>query len=152
MLWCFTTHISGSSKITGRSGQKDSMTKREYSNVLPSIIRPLSLFLCWNLSDSCSCSRSHTPPNSQQGSSLTLRNPVSCADSGKKKERFLAWWVCPKFIISLPSEIWRVSEVHPGALRKKPLLIIINYLPPSHTSEQLHLSKPPLTWKQHMKI
>ena len=83
---------------------------------------------------------------------LTLRNPVSCADSGKKKERFLAWWVCPKFIISLPSEIWRVSEVHPGALRKKPLLIIINYLPPSHTSEQLHLSKPPLTWKQHMKI
>ena len=85
VLLCFTADISGSSKITGRSGQKDSMTKREYSNVLPRIIRPLSLFLWWNLSDSCSCSRSHTPPNSQQGSSLTLRNPVSCADSAKKK-------------------------------------------------------------------
>ena len=44
MLWCFTTHISGSSKITGRTGQKDSVTKREYSNVLPRIFRPLSPF------------------------------------------------------------------------------------------------------------
>ena len=60
-------------------------TQWQNVNILPRIIRPLSLFLWWNLSDSCSCSRSHTPPNSQQGSSLTLRNPVSCADSAKKK-------------------------------------------------------------------
>ena len=34
--------------------------------------------------------------------------------------------------INLPSEIWKVSEVHHGALLKKPFLIYISYFPPSH--------------------
>ena len=50
----------------------------------------------------------------------------------QEKKRYQARWVYPKFIINLPSEIWKVSEVHHGALLKKPLLIYISYFPPSH--------------------
>ena len=53
-----------------------------------------------------------------------------------------------QFIINLPSEIWKVSEVHRGVLRKKPLVINTSYFPPSDTRE--HLSKPPLNWKRRL--
>ena len=50
----------------------------------------------------------------------------------RKKKRYQARWVYPKFIINLQSEIWKVSEVHHGALLKKPFFIYIGYFPPSH--------------------
>ena len=135
VFWCFTSHISGSSKITGRSGQKDSVTKHAYSNVLPRIFRPLSPvvkpfgFLLWL---------------------EVTHSELSARKLPDLKRSILMCGCSRKFIINLPSEMWKVSEVHHGALRKKPLSIIFSYFPPNHTSE--HLSKPPLNWRPHIKI
>ena len=61
-----------------------------------------------------------------------LRKSIFMCGLSQEKKRYQARWVYPKFIINLPSETWKVSEVHHGALLKKPLLIYISYFPPSH--------------------
>ena len=134
----FKTHpwrASGSSKITGRSRQKDSVTRSEYSNVLLRILKLLTIvpFLWWNLSDSCCCWRSHTP-NAQQGSSLTLGNPFSCADSAKKKKEVSGKVSLPQIHHKFAIRDMKGFGSSPWSPTKEALLHLywLLYFPPSH--------------------
>ena len=98
-------------------GKKTPWQNCKYSNVLPRIFRRLSPVV--RKPFGFLPLRSQTA-NAQQGSSLTLRNPFSSADSANVL-KFWGWWVYPQiFIISLTSEIWKILEVHHGALERKP--------------------------------